>query len=106
VAVTGREDRGTLTLTLAGEIDHHHAGEIMREVDRQIDVCRPRHLVLDMEGVTFLDSSGIAVLLRAYRHITDMGGNMGVRQVPEQAARVFRAASLERVIPFEPKPHG
>ena len=99
VTCTG-EDR-EMVLTISGEVDHHGAGEIMREMDRQVDAQLPRRLALDLSGVTFMDSSGIAVILRAFRRVGELGGQMTVRNVPAQAGKVLRAAGLERIVKFE-----
>ena len=68
---------------------------------RQVDAARPRTLILDLGGLSFTDSSGIAVLLRAWRHMEQLGGSMKVVRTPGQADKVFRAAGLQRLIPFE-----
>ena len=73
----------------------------MEAVDREIGVRLPRRLTLDLRGVTFMDSSGIAVLLRAYKRMAELGGTVTVRKVPEQAGKVLRAAGLERLLRFE-----
>lgn len=54
----------------------------MEELSRQIDLELPRSLTLDLEGVTFMDSSGIAVLLRAYRRLGELGGAVKVVHGP------------------------
>lgn len=90
-----------LTARLSGEVDHHGAKEIMAVLDEELDAVLPARLVVDLSGVTFMDSSGIAVLLRAYRRLGELGGAMSVTQAPAQAARVLRAAGLERLFPIE-----
>ena len=67
----------------------------------QIDLELPRSLTLDLEGVTFMDSSGIAVLLRAYRRLGELGGAVKVVHVPAQAGKVLRAAGLDKLMEFE-----
>ena len=99
--VTCREDKRQLTALVAGELDHHGARAVMEELDRRIDLAQPRELTLDLSGLTFTDSSGIAVLLRAQRRMGQVRGAMRVVNTPEQAVRVFRAAGLERIIRFE-----
>lgn len=94
------EDR-ELCISLAGEVDHHRARGLMEGIDREVGTRLPRHLVLDLGGVTFMDSSGIAVLLRAYKRTAELGGTVVVRNVPEQAGKVLRAAGLERLLRFE-----
>ena len=99
VTCTG-EDRA-LTLHLSGEVDHHGAREMMAELERCVDAALPRALTLDLGGVSFMDSSGIAVLLRAYKRLDELGGAVTVTNVPAQAARVLKAAGLNRLMKFE-----
>lgn len=94
------EDR-SLYAAVDGELDHHRAKEILMELDRQIDMELPRRLTLDLGGVSFMDSSGIAVLLRAYRRMQDLDGALRVVHVPQQAERVLRAAGLDKLIELE-----
>ena len=101
MAVTCTGADREMVLTISGEVDHHGAGEIMREMDRQVDAQLPRRLALDLSGVTFMDSSGIALILRAFRRVGALGGQMTVRNVPAQAGKVLRAAGLERIVKFE-----
>ena len=74
MAVTCTEEGRHLTAAVTGELDHHRAKEVMEELDRQIDAALPRTLTLDLGGMTFTDSSGIAVLLR---HGPDPGHHDG-----------------------------
>ena len=76
--------------------------EVMEELDRQIDAALPRKLTLDLAGLTFTDSSGIAVVLRTFRRMRQLQGSMAVVNAPEQARRVFQAAGLDKLVPFEP----
>ena len=99
--VTCKEDKHCLTALVDGELDHHGAKAVMEELDRRIDQAQPRQLTLDLSGLSFTDSSGIAVLLRAQRRMGQVRGSMRVINTPAQAGRVFRAAGLERLIRFE-----
>lgn len=60
MAVTCTGEGRVLRAAISGEVDHHRARAIMEELSRQIDLELPRSLTLDLEGVTFMDSSGIA----------------------------------------------
>ncbi len=99
--VSCSEENRRLTAAVTGELDHHGAREIMETLDRQIDAAMPRELVLDLSGLAFTDSSGIAVVLRAYRQMGRLQGSMRVVNTPRQAEKVFRAAGLQRMIRFE-----
>ena len=90
-----------LLLEFSGELDHHAAKNAIRELELAVDTALPRRLVLDFNGVTFMDSSGIAVLLRAHRRVGLLGGTMTVQHVPDQAGKVLRAAGLDRLMKFE-----
>ena len=96
-----KEEKRQLTAWVEGELDHHRALEVMKELDRHIDAAQPRDLTVDLAGLTFTDSSGIAVLIRAYRRMGQIQGAMRVIHTPLQARKVFQAAGLERLIRFE-----
>ena len=98
MAVMCEEENRCLTAAVSGELDHHRAKEVMEELDRQIDAALPRKLTLDLSGLTFTDSSGIAVILRTYRRMSQL---RTVVHAPDQARRVFRAAGLEKLVRFE-----
>lgn len=90
-----------LTITLSGEIDHHAARDMMAQLDQAIAERVPARLTLDLSGVTFMDSSGIAVLLRARRQLGHTGGVLRVANIPAQARRVLDAAGIGRLISLD-----
>ena len=87
-----------LLLELSGEIDHHGAPDALRELELAVDAALPKKLVLDMTGVTFMDSSGIALILRAQQRMRLLDGSILVCHVPEQAKRVLDAAGIGRLV--------
>ena len=87
-----------LLLELSGEIDHHSARNAMREMELAVDAALPKKLVLDMTGVTFMDSSEIALILRAQQRMRLLDGSLLVCHVPEQAKRVLDAAGIGRLV--------
>ena len=87
-----------LLLELSGEIDHHGARNAMGEVETAIDAALPKKLVLDLSGVTFMDSSGIALILRAQQRMQLLDGSLLVCGVPQQAKRVLDAAGISRLV--------
>lgn len=99
ITVSSRDS--ALTIALSGEIDHHAARELMAQLDQTVAERLPAHLVLDLSGVTFMDSSGIAVLLRARRQLGHNGGVLRVANIPAQARRVLDAAGIGRLISLE-----
>lgn len=87
-----------LLLELSGELDHHGARNALRELEMAVDAAFPKKLVLDMSGVTFMDSSGIALILRAQQRIELLDGSLLVCNVPDQARRVLDAAGIGRLV--------
>ena len=99
--VTCTQDNRHLTLAISGELDHHAAKTVMLQLQSQMDAARPSQITLDLRALTFTDSSGIAVLLRAWRQAQSLNADMQVIHVPPQADKVFRAAGLHRIISFQ-----
>ena len=101
---TGMEDR-ILTLTLLGELDHHAAKDTIRRLELAVERYLPRQLVLDLAGVSFMDSSGLAVMMCAHRRMQGLGGSAVIKNVPPQARKVLEAANLGRWIRIEEVQH-
>ena len=89
-----------LTAKITGEVDHHAARTIMEELVYQMDTNLPKRLELDLGGVGFMDSSGIAVVLRSWKRMRQLGGSLTLRSVPPQSAKVLRAAGVDKLVPF------
>ena len=87
-----------LLLEMKGELDHHGARNALRELELSIDAALPKKLVLDLAGVTFMDSPGIALILRAQQRMQLLDGSLLVRNVPQQARRVLDAAGIGRLV--------
>ena len=61
-----------LTLRLSGELDHHAARPLMQRIAQEIELALPLEVVLDFSGVTFMDSSGIAVALHTLQQMKQL----------------------------------
>ena len=90
---------GRLTLRLNGELDHHSARAALAEIDALLDEYMPRDAALDMSGLTFMDSAGIALILRTERRLRRSGGRACIINPASQPLRVLDAAGIERLIP-------
>ena len=86
---------------LRGELDHHAAKELMARLQREMEILLPLQLTLDFEGVSFMDSSGIAVVVRAARWMKESGGTIKLSRIPVQAKKVFDAAGVSRMMEME-----
>ena len=89
---------GLLTVSFDGELDHHAARTAVKAIEESIDEHLPRNLMLDLAGLSFMDSSGIAVILKAYRRMNELGGSLCVENVRRQPLKVLDAAGLGRLV--------
>lgn len=92
------EDNGKLTLHFAGELDHHAARDVMRRSDEILDRRMPRDCVLDLSKLSFMDSSGVAVILRLHKRMRDMGGRIWVENPRSQPLRVIDISGVDRIV--------
>ncbi len=86
-----------LTIALRGEIDHHAAREIMQALSAKIDLYLPLRCILDFRDVTFMDSSGIAVVIHTLRRMNTLQGRLLLQNIPPQPYKVLRAAGIEKI---------
>ena len=96
--IRARDANRELLLEFSGDIDHHGARNALKEVEMAIDAALPRLLILDFSGVTFMDSSGIALILRSQQRMQLLGGSVVLRNIPSQARRVLDAAGIDRLV--------
>lgn len=87
-----------MTAHLRGELDHHAATGLMLDLDRELERILPTELTLDFSGVTFMDSSGIAVVIRCRQRMHLLGGRLRLRGVAPQPRKVFAAARIDRMV--------
>lgn len=85
---------GTVTAFLSGEIDHHTSAQIRREIDLTIERVRPDVLRLDFNGVQFMDSSGIGLIMGRYRQMSLLGGSVSVENIPKHLERLVRLSGI------------
>lgn len=90
---------GRLTIYLAGELDHHEARGAIRSIDELLDEYLPRDCVLDMSGLGFMDSSGIALIIRMSRRMKNLGGRAWIENPAKQPLRVIDASGIDRLVP-------
>lgn len=99
--ITQAERDGVLTVSLAGELDHHAARAAIEQAEDLLVLYPSQQLILDLSGLTFMDSSGLAVVLHLHRTCARSGRDFAVRGAPPQPMRVFEAAGLPQVMIFE-----
>lgn len=89
---------GRLTLYLQGELDHHEAAGALKRIARALDDYLPRDCVVDMGGLSFMDSSGIALILKINKLMAETGGRAWVENAKNQPLKVLDASGIERLL--------
>ena len=87
-----------LTVALTGEIDHHCAKAYIDTIIGKIEAYKPCVCVLDLQDVTFMDSSGIAVVINTLRNMTRIKGKLTLIGIREQPMRVFAASGIDKLV--------
>ncbi|MGD0154038.1 MAG: anti-sigma F factor antagonist [Thermacetogeniaceae bacterium] len=90
----------TLIVKVYGEFDLHAADYARRDIDKYIRAQGAKHIVFDLGDLTFIDSSGLGVILGRYRHISEKGGRVAIFGVPPTILKVMEISGLTRLIPF------
>lgn len=91
---------GRLTLYLAGELDHSAAREAAERIDELLEEYLPRDCAMNLSELKFMDSSGIALILRTSRSMSRMGGRTWIEEPAPQPLRVIDASGIERLVPL------
>ena len=89
-----------LVVSLIGELDHHSAEEVRVKIDDRISRENIRKLVLDFSGVTFMDSSGIGVIIGRYKKISMRSGEVNIISVSKSIKRVFELSGIFKIIKY------
>ena len=86
-----------LCIELSGEVDHHHAEQLRRQLDRAIDRCRGG-IILDFSGVSLMDSSGIGLLIWRYKRLHERGLCLYVKNLNSHVDKLFRISGLYSIV--------
>ena len=89
---------GRLTVALTGEIDHPCAKQYIAAISAKIESYVPEYCILDFQDVSFVDSSGIAVVINALRQMTQFDGKLMITGLCEQPMRVFKASGIDKLV--------
>lgn len=80
---------------LSGELDHHTAGQLREQIDAAVERLHPKCLRMDFRDVTFMDSSGVGLVMGRYRLMRLTGGCLLVCGAGERVRQMMRMAGLD-----------
>ena len=88
----------TVEARLMGELDHCSAQSVRRELDGLMADPGVKKLVLDLKDMTFMDSSGIGVILGRYRVLNQRGGALSVKNMNRHVKKIFLLSGMNQII--------
>ena len=91
----------TMIVMIEGDVDHHNSRQIRSKIDTKIFVQRPDELILDLSRVSFMDSSGLGLILGRYAKAVELGIAFKVANPTPQIRRILDLAGTERLIKIE-----
>lgn len=91
-------DGGRITAAVSGDIDHHAARELRETLDMIITYSRPEVLILDLENVGFMDSSGIGLILGRQKLMREFGGEILVKNARAEINNIIKLSGLAAVV--------
>ena len=97
INVTGE----VVTAYLSGELDHHTAKEMREAIDMAIELNMPTLLILDFGGVSFMDSSGIGLVMGRYRNLMKSGAELHITGASPQINKILKLAGIEKLAKLE-----
>lgn len=88
-------------MRLSGELDHHEAEKLRNEWQHKMYNNGIKHVILNLEFVSFMDSSGLGVILGRYKEVLQLGGEMVVCSVTRPVERLFDMSGLFKIVRLE-----
>ena len=95
-----QQENKVLTVFLSGEIDHHSAKGLREAADDALLRGRPKELILDFSGVTFMDSSGVGLVMGRYKTAKALGCGVSVRGLSPRDRKIMQMSGLTALITF------
>ncbi len=96
VYISGGEE--LLTAKITGEIDHHSSRWLRSDIDTAIMDNSPKKLRLDFSGVSFMDSSGVGLVMGRYKNMKERGGTLELVNMPKSIEKVMALAGMDRLL--------
>lgn len=89
----------TLIVKIQGEIDHHCAAMLKEKIEREFQRSDAKNLIFDFSSVTFMDSSGIGMVIGRYKNVLSYGGKTAIANANERVSKIFQMAGMQKIIP-------
>ena len=93
------EEDKLLVFKITDEIDDCNVQKIRRKADYEIERYMPKKVVFDFDSVTFMDSSGIGLIIGRYKFTNMLGGKLEVANLTQNVRKIFEMSGILKLIP-------
>ncbi|MFV9510745.1 anti-sigma F factor antagonist [Tepidibacillus sp. LV47] len=91
-------EKNTLIVRLKGELDHHTSEMVREKIEKELDKGIVNNLLLNLEQLTFMDSSGLGMILGRYKKIRQLKGKMSICCVRPSIYKIFELSGLFKIL--------
>ncbi|MFA7637361.1 MAG: anti-sigma factor antagonist [Monoglobales bacterium] len=95
-SIIKRSDR--LTVKIAGELDHHNSKAVRENIDIEIKGGNVKTLVFDFSELTFMDSSGIGIIMGRFHLMSLYGGRVMIKNAPDYIKKIIFMSGLRDIV--------
>ena len=100
--LTVENHKNNLVVQLKGELDHHTTENSRQKIDRKYNELRVKNMVFDLRGLTFMDSSGIGLIMGRYKNCTEKGGKLVIVSGNKNVEKMLKMSGLLKIIKSYP----
>lgn len=87
----------TLVVKLSGDLDHHSAGKLREKIDRELERTGAVNVAFDFGRVSFMDSSGIGLIMGRYKVVHALGGKIVIYGLSENVRRIIEMSGIDKL---------
>lgn len=95
-----KKEKDTLIVTVKGELDHHIAAKLRTKIDRELG-GEIKNIVFDFSELSFMDSSGVGMIMGRYKAVQKAGGSLIVAAATPQVERILKISGLMNIVRLE-----
>ena len=92
--------RNTVVVKLKGELDMMITEKLRQEIDSKLEDKRVNNLIINLEKVTFIDSSGLGVIIGRYKKIASRKGRMYIVGASPSVEKILKFSGINKLIPI------
>ncbi len=95
-----RKKNSTIIIMVSGEIDHHTSKELRRQTESAYIEMGVKNIIFHFEKVSFMDSSGIGMLIGRYKQLQSMGGRIAIVAANNKITEIIKFSGISKIIPL------